>query len=87
MNRTENPEAADEAFEAHEWSRACEHLEAAEGRAALDHRDLARLATVRYLLGRELDSIDTWARASRLAHEQQDHVRAARCCLWAGSYR
>ena len=52
------------------------------GRPGLAPEDLERLATAAYLLGRDADSIDIWARAHHDLLRRGDLERAARCAFW-----
>jgi len=46
--------------------------------------DLQRLAMAQYLVGRELESVDTWTRTFHVARELHDLAWAARCGFWVG---
>jgi DNA-binding CsgD family transcriptional regulator len=67
------------------WSDAYVRLAAADRESPLEPEDLERLATAAYLLGRDDDSADGWARAYREHLRQGDPQRAARCALWLAS--
>jgi ATP/maltotriose-dependent transcriptional regulator MalT len=64
------------------WGDACAgllgHLE------SLDVDDLERLAVSAYLIGKERESDDAWARAHRLRLAEGDLDGAARCAFWVG---
>lgn len=84
MTRADRLRKARDLFVAHEWSDACTHLEVVDGEEPLGSDDLARLAVAQYLVGRELESVDTWTRAFHVAREQDEVARAARCGFWVG---
>ncbi|HUG84273.1 MAG TPA: hypothetical protein VMM13_06890 [Euzebya sp.] len=71
-------------FTARQWSDACTHFEALDDEEPLGGHDLARLAAAQYLVGRELESVDTWSRAFDVAREQGEPAWAARCGFWVG---
>jgi tetratricopeptide (TPR) repeat protein len=71
-------------FTACQWSDACVQFEAADDDEALGGRDLARLAAGQYLVGRELESADTWSRAFEVARDDGELAWAARCGFWVG---
>lgn len=71
-------------FAAHRWSQSCRLFETLDEEEPLDSQDLDRLAAAQYLIGRELESLDTWSRAFHLARERHEHLWAARCGFWAG---
>ena len=50
--------------------------------AALGLEDLELLATAAYLVGKDNDSADVWARAHHECLRRGDGVRAARCAFW-----
>ena len=66
------------------WRDACRHLQAANAEAPLPPEDLERLATAAYLVGRDADSFDIWARAYHTLMDRGDVTRAARCAFWLG---
>ena len=84
MTRPDRLREARDLFVAHEWSDARTHFECVDGEEPLGGDDLARLAVAQYLVGRELESVDTWTRAFHVAREQGDLARAARCGFWVG---
>jgi hypothetical protein len=51
------------AFAANAWADAYERLSAAAREAPLEPGDLERLATAAYLVGRDGESAELWARA------------------------
>jgi DNA-binding CsgD family transcriptional regulator len=70
------------AFARHAWSEAFAELTAADGEAPLDAEDLERLATTAYLVGRDADSDEVWARAHQRFLDGGNVERAARCAFW-----
>jgi DNA-binding CsgD family transcriptional regulator/tetratricopeptide (TPR) repeat protein len=70
------------ASERQAWVEVYAQLSAADRDAALEPADLERFATAAFLLGKDVESNDIWARA----HQQylsQGHVdRAVRCAFW-----
>jgi DNA-binding CsgD family transcriptional regulator/tetratricopeptide (TPR) repeat protein len=71
-----------ESFGRRAWLDAYEHLSAAGGKAHLELEDLERLAAAAYLLGRDEESVDVWARAYHECTQVDDAARAARCAFW-----
>jgi DNA-binding CsgD family transcriptional regulator len=69
-------------FERWAWMDAYEQLSAADGAARLELKDLERLAAAAYLLGRDEESVDVWARAYHECARVDDVARAARCAFW-----
>jgi DNA-binding CsgD family transcriptional regulator len=57
-------------------------LSAAEHIAPLEPEDLERLAIAAYLIGRDADSAEDWARAHRGFLIRGDTARAVRCAFW-----
>jgi len=84
MTRADGLREARDLFVAHEWSDACTHFEGVDEEEPLGSDDLARLAVAQYLVGRELESVDTWTRAFHVAREQDEVARAVRCGFWVG---
>jgi DNA-binding CsgD family transcriptional regulator len=70
------------AFGRRAWEEAFTHLSAADRESALEGEDLERLATAAYLLGRDADCPDLWARAHHRHLGQGNRERAARCAFW-----
>lgn len=60
-------------------------MSAADREAPLELDDLERLAVAAYLVGRDEDSIDIWARAHHECMRLGDSVSAARCALRLGT--
>jgi DNA-binding CsgD family transcriptional regulator len=71
-----------ESFGRQAWADAYAQLSAADQQAPLAPEDLQRLATAAYLLGRDADSIDVWARAHQELLRRGDVEGAARCAFW-----
>lgn len=69
-------------FERRAWSDAREVLARADREAPLDPEDLGRLATAAYLVGRDAESTDTWARAHQAYLGRGEVERAVRCAFW-----
>ena len=61
---------------------AYEQLSAAGGETQLALEDLERLAAAAYLLGRDEESVEVWARAYHECTQVDDVARAARCAFW-----
>jgi DNA-binding NarL/FixJ family response regulator len=64
------------------WAAAYARLSAADRQSPLDAEDLERLATAAYLVGRDEESAELWARAHRLRLEHGDVPEAVRCAFW-----
>jgi DNA-binding CsgD family transcriptional regulator len=64
------------------WADAYARLSAVDQQAPLAPEDLQRLATAAYLLGRDADSIDAWARAHQELLRRGNIEGAARCAFW-----
>jgi DNA-binding NarL/FixJ family response regulator len=73
-----------EAFFRRAWADAYSRLSAAERETELPLEDLDRLATAAYLLGRDAESAEIWARAHHACLAAGDIARAARCAFWLG---
>jgi DNA-binding CsgD family transcriptional regulator len=71
-----------ESFERQAWGDAYNQLSAADRETPLELDDLERLAVAAYLVGRDDDSADTWARAHHECLRLGHVVRAARCAGW-----
>lgn len=84
LTRADRLREAYDLFGAHSWSDACRHFDAVDEEDPLDGGDLERLAVAQFLVGRELESVDTWTRAFHVAREQDDLASAARCGFWVG---
>ena len=70
------------AFTANAWADAYERLSAAAREAPLEPGDLERLATAAYLVGRDGESAELWARAHHELLGRGETGRAARCAFW-----
>jgi DNA-binding NarL/FixJ family response regulator len=73
-----------EAYARQAWGEAYDRLSAADREAPLGAEDLERLATAAYLVGRDAESADRWARAHQEFLAQGAVERAARCAFWLG---
>ena len=71
-----------EAFRRRAWGESCAQLAAADREAPLEPEDLERLASAAYLVGRDADSADIWARAHHEFLGRGDRERAARSAFW-----
>jgi hypothetical protein len=71
-----------ECFERRAWADAFVQLSAADREASLGPEDLERLATAAYLVGRDADSEEVWARAHQEWLRLGGAERAARCAFW-----
>jgi DNA-binding CsgD family transcriptional regulator len=71
-------------FDRHDWADAYSGMSAADHEAPLSPEDLERLAMAAYLVGRDDDSADIWARAYHERLRPGDAPRAARCAFWLG---
>jgi DNA-binding CsgD family transcriptional regulator len=71
-----------ESFARQAWAEAYALLVAADREAPIQPDDLERLATAAYLLGRDADSADIWARAHHEFKSRGEVERAARCAFW-----
>ena len=67
------------------WGDAYAELSAADKEAPLELDDLERLAVAAYLVGRDEESTDLWARAHHECVRLGDPVGAARCALRLGT--
>jgi DNA-binding NarL/FixJ family response regulator len=64
------------------WVDAYERLSAADRAAPLGPGDLERLATAAFLVGREDESAEAWARAHHERLGRGEAEQAARCAFW-----
>ena len=71
-----------ESFERRAWADAFADLMAADRETPLGPEDLERLATAAYLVGRDADSDEVWARAHHEWLRLGGAERAARCAFW-----
>jgi len=72
-------------FERYAWGDAYAQLSAADRQARLELDDLERLAMAAYLVGRDAESTDIWARAHHECVRLGNPVGAARCALRLGT--
>jgi DNA-binding NarL/FixJ family response regulator len=84
MTQEESLDRGRASFARQAWADAFEHLTVADRRAPLEPPDLELLATAAYLLGRDEDCVEAWARAHHDALAANDVVRAARYAFWLG---
>jgi DNA-binding CsgD family transcriptional regulator len=77
-------ERAREAHQRQAWLDAYELFAAADARAALAPRDLERLATSAYLIGREAEALAAFERAHHAFVLASEPAHAARCAFWLG---
>ena len=70
------------AFRRQAWGEAFADLSTADRETPLEPADLERLAAAAYLLGREVESGDLWARAHHGFLNLGEVERAARCAFW-----
>ncbi|MEU7893387.1 LuxR C-terminal-related transcriptional regulator [Nonomuraea sp. NPDC049152] len=75
---------ARESFDRQAWADAFALLSAADRESPLQLEDLKRLATAAYLVGRDADSTDVWARAYHESLHLGDAAQAVRCAFWLG---
>jgi DNA-binding NarL/FixJ family response regulator len=73
-----------ESFGRRAWTDAFDTLSAADRQTPLAPEDLERLATAAYLVGRDADSDEVWARAHHEWLRLGGAERAARCAFWLG---
>ena len=71
-----------ESFRLQAWTDAYAALVRADRDSSLEPADLERLAVAAYLVGRDSDSIDAWARAMGQLERRGEVRRAARCAFW-----
>jgi DNA-binding NarL/FixJ family response regulator len=82
MTTTDTLDQGREAFARQAWMDACVRLSAADRESPLEPEDLQRLATAAYLIGKDVESADAWARAHHQFLTRGDVERAARCAFW-----
>ena len=75
---------ARDSFDRFAWADAYDQFSALDREAPLAPADLERLAMAAYLVGRDDDSADVWARASHEWLRQGDVPRGARSAFWLG---
>jgi DNA-binding CsgD family transcriptional regulator/tetratricopeptide (TPR) repeat protein len=84
VNTTDPLEKGRAAFSHRAWTTACTELHAADRDRALGPADLERVAVAAYLIGRDDESADAWARAYRAYADEGDVNRAALCGFHLG---
>ena len=84
MTTADALEQGRESFRRQAWGDVYTHLSVADRDALLEPEDLDRLAVAAYLVGRDDDSADLWARAYHEHLRLSDVTRAARCAFWLG---
>ncbi|MDN3522592.1 helix-turn-helix transcriptional regulator [Halomonas ramblicola] len=72
------------AFQRRAWADAYAELSGAARGTTLALDDLERLAIAAYLVGKDAESNDLWARTYHDALAAGDPARAARCAFWLG---
>jgi DNA-binding CsgD family transcriptional regulator len=82
MSRADSLERGRESFGRRAWRESYAQLSAADREVSLEPQDLERFATAAYLLGRDADSADIWARAHHEFLGRGDRERAARSAFW-----
>jgi DNA-binding NarL/FixJ family response regulator len=78
----EGIERARDAFDRQAWRRAYDDLSTVARQEPLELDDLERLACAAYLVGRDDEAGEVWARASQECARIGDVERAARCAFW-----
>jgi hypothetical protein len=76
-------ERGHESFGRQAWGAAWSQLSAAEHEVPLELDDLERLAVAAFLVGRDEESVDVWARAHHVCIRIGDVARTARCAFWS----
>ena len=71
-----------ESYRRQHWTDAYAELSAADRENHLEPEDLDRLAMTAYLIGKDADSTDLWARAHQEYLARGDPAPAARSALW-----
>ncbi|MEX2542704.1 MAG: LuxR C-terminal-related transcriptional regulator [Trueperaceae bacterium] len=69
-------------FERRAWAEAYARFSAADQESPLEPENLERLASTAYLLGRDDESIELWARVHHDLVSRGEVVRAAGCAFW-----
>ncbi len=69
-------------FDRQAWGAAYTQLVAADEASPLPAADVERLAVTAYLVGKDAESFDLWARAHHLFVGLDQPARAARCGFW-----
>jgi DNA-binding CsgD family transcriptional regulator/tetratricopeptide (TPR) repeat protein len=84
MATADGLERARDSFGGSAWADAYTELSAVDRESPLAPADLERLAMAAFLLGRDDDSADAWARAYHEWLRAPDAARGARCAFWLG---
>jgi hypothetical protein len=84
MTTTGALDRARDAYGRHDWAAAYAQLAALDRGSPLVPADLQRLAMAAFLVGRDDDAADAWARAFQGWLGAGDAARAARCAFWLG---
>ena len=84
MTTTDALDRARDSFARHAWAEAHAQLAALDGRSPLAPADLERLAMAAFLVGRDDDCAEAWARAFQGWLDAGEAPRAARCAFWLG---
>ncbi len=82
MTTADSLEQGRKSSQRQDWADAYYHLSRADEDAPLESEDLERLAVVAYLIGRDAESSDVWARAHHAYLDRGDVENAARCAFW-----
>ena len=82
MTAAEPLDRGRESFGRQAWADAYAQLSEADRRVRLEAEDLERLAAAAFLVGREVESAEVWARAHHELLLRGDVERSARCALW-----
>jgi len=75
---------ARKAFLRESWAEAYDLLDSAARRTSLEPEDLEQLAKAAYLVGRDSECADIWARAHREYLGRENTPRAIYCAFWLG---
>lgn len=73
-----------EAYAAHLWADAYDHLSIADEEGALTAHDLDNLARSAYLSGREAECVEIWSRAHHAFLDEDEARKASACAFWLG---
>jgi ATP/maltotriose-dependent transcriptional regulator MalT len=84
MSESNTLKRGQKAYRQRAWGDAYAFLSSADGRLSLDAEDLELLAQAAYLVGKEADCTDTWARAHQKFLDQGHIKRAACSAFWLG---
>jgi serine/threonine protein kinase len=82
MTMAETLDRGRESYRRQQWTDAYAELSAADREIPLEPEDLDQLAMSAYLIGKDADSTDLWARAHQEFLARNDRERAARSALW-----